>query len=112
MLLFSVEPCLWFRPKRVELYFWVRIGLVVGQYVMQPSSSESSGQLSGRVADTRGKHRVQAELKRLEQEARFLEELPKPETWKMTGLVPKHRPWKRWSSSRRWREHQRRAKSS
>ncbi|XP_010552457.1 PREDICTED: guanine nucleotide-binding protein subunit gamma 2-like isoform X5 [Tarenaya hassleriana] len=41
---------------------------------MQPSSSESSGQLSGRVADTRGKHRVQAELKRLEQEARFLEE--------------------------------------
>ncbi|GLU08085.1 hypothetical protein SLE2022_250110 [Rubroshorea leprosula] len=26
------------------------------------------------VADTRGKHRIQAELKRLEQEARFLEE--------------------------------------
>ncbi|XP_010532589.1 PREDICTED: guanine nucleotide-binding protein subunit gamma 2 [Tarenaya hassleriana] len=41
---------------------------------MQPSSSESSVQLSGRVADSRGKHRMQAELKRLEQEARFLEE--------------------------------------
>ncbi|KAJ0249005.1 Guanine nucleotide-binding protein subunit gamma 2 [Hirschfeldia incana] len=37
-------------------------------------SSNSSGQLSGRVVDTRGKHRIHAELKRLEQEARFLEE--------------------------------------
>ncbi|EOY05839.1 hypothetical protein QUC31_016578 [Theobroma cacao] len=29
---------------------------------------------SFQAADTRGKHRIQAELKRLEQEARFLEE--------------------------------------
>ncbi|XP_010488328.1 PREDICTED: guanine nucleotide-binding protein subunit gamma 2 [Camelina sativa] len=41
---------------------------------MEVGSSNSSGQLSGRVVDTRGKHRIQAELKRLEQEARFLEE--------------------------------------
>ncbi|CAH2052988.1 unnamed protein product, partial [Thlaspi arvense] len=41
---------------------------------MEAGSSNSSGQLSGRVVDTRGKHRIQAELKRLEQEARFLEE--------------------------------------
>lgn len=40
---------------------------------MEAGSSNSSGQLSGRVVDTRGKHRIQAELKRLEQEARFLE---------------------------------------
>ncbi|CAN8268704.1 unnamed protein product [Cochlearia groenlandica] len=37
-------------------------------------SSNSSGQLYGQVVDTRGKHRIQAELKRLEQESRFLEE--------------------------------------
>lgn len=40
---------------------------------MEAGSSNSSGQLTGRVVDTRGKHRIQAELKRLEQEARFLE---------------------------------------
>ncbi|XP_016453073.1 guanine nucleotide-binding protein subunit gamma 2-like isoform X2 [Nicotiana tabacum] len=38
--------------------------------------SESSEQLRSVVAatDTRGKHRISAELKRLEQETRFLEE--------------------------------------
>ncbi|GLT78642.1 hypothetical protein SLA2020_501710 [Shorea laevis] len=47
---------------------------------MQSGQSESQGgpitlrlQSLG-LADTRGKHRIQAELKRLEQEAKFLEE--------------------------------------
>ncbi|CAG7889466.1 unnamed protein product [Brassica rapa] len=41
---------------------------------MEVGSSNSSGQqLSGRVVDTRGKHRIHAELNRLQQEARFLE---------------------------------------
>nr|GMD75529.1 guanine nucleotide-binding protein subunit gamma 2-like [Ipomoea batatas] len=35
---------------------------------------ESSDQQMRSVADTRGKHRISAELKQLEQEARFLEE--------------------------------------
>ncbi|VFQ85366.1 unnamed protein product [Cuscuta campestris] len=35
---------------------------------------QSSEQQVGSVADTRGKHRISAELKQLEQEARFLEE--------------------------------------
>ncbi|KAK7845858.1 guanine nucleotide-binding protein subunit gamma 2 [Quercus suber] len=46
---------------------------------MQSGSSESASPRTQRVhslsaTDTRGKHRIQAELKRLEQEARFLEE--------------------------------------
>ncbi|KAJ7954814.1 guanine nucleotide-binding protein subunit gamma 2-like [Quillaja saponaria] len=46
---------------------------------MQSSGSESASPITNRVqsfstSDTRGKHRLQAELKRLEQEARFLEE--------------------------------------
>ncbi|KAK4258039.1 hypothetical protein QN277_007549 [Acacia crassicarpa] len=46
---------------------------------MQSSGSESASPINHRVqfvssTDTRGKHRIQAELKRLEQEARFLEE--------------------------------------
>ncbi|KAH0943175.1 hypothetical protein BRARA_A02690 [Brassica rapa] len=42
---------------------------------MEVGSSNSSGQqLSGRVVDTRGKHRIHAQLNRLQQEARFLEE--------------------------------------
>ncbi|KDP40254.1 hypothetical protein JCGZ_02252 [Jatropha curcas] len=47
---------------------------------MQSDRSDSSGPITQRVnslasaTDTRGKHRIQAELKRLEQEARFLEE--------------------------------------
>ncbi|KAF2540103.1 hypothetical protein F2Q68_00032128 [Brassica cretica] len=40
---------------------------------MEVGSSNSSGQLSGLVVDTRRKHRVHAELNRLQQEARFLE---------------------------------------
>ncbi|CAH9095485.1 unnamed protein product [Cuscuta epithymum] len=36
---------------------------------------ESSEQQMRSVADTRGKHRISAELKQLEQEARFLEEV-------------------------------------
>ena len=47
---------------------------------MQSDRSDSSGPTTQRVnslpsaaADTRGKHRIQAELKRLEQETRFLE---------------------------------------
>lgn len=50
----------------LELSGWIEI-------MMEAGSSNSSGQLSGRVVDTRGKHRIHAELKRLEQEARFLE---------------------------------------
>ncbi|XP_050219368.1 guanine nucleotide-binding protein subunit gamma 2 [Mercurialis annua] len=47
---------------------------------MQSDWSDSSGPITQRVnslapvTDTRGKHRIQAELKRLEQESRFLEE--------------------------------------
>ncbi|KAF2313913.1 hypothetical protein GH714_020499 [Hevea brasiliensis] len=47
---------------------------------MQSDRSDSSGPITKRVnslpsdSDTRGKHRIQAELKRLEQEARLLEE--------------------------------------
>ncbi|XP_013637353.1 guanine nucleotide-binding protein subunit gamma 2 isoform X1 [Brassica napus] len=41
---------------------------------MEVGSSNSSGQLSERVVDTRGKHRIHAQLNRLQQEARFLEE--------------------------------------
>ncbi|OAY28018.1 guanine nucleotide-binding protein subunit gamma 2 [Manihot esculenta] len=47
---------------------------------MQSDSSDSSGPITQRVnslpsaTDTRGKHRIQAEIKRLEQEVRFLEE--------------------------------------
>ncbi|CAL8989759.1 unnamed protein product [Prunus brigantina] len=46
---------------------------------MQSDGSESLSPTTQRLqslsaADTRGKHRIQAELKRLEQEARFLEE--------------------------------------
>ncbi|KAF7806924.1 guanine nucleotide-binding protein subunit gamma 2 [Senna tora] len=46
---------------------------------MQSSGSESASPMTLRVqslssTDTRGKHRIQVELKRLEQEARFLEE--------------------------------------
>ncbi|KAJ4849919.1 Guanine nucleotide-binding protein subunit gamma 2 [Turnera subulata] len=49
---------------------------------MQSDRSDSSGPITQRVhslttaatGDTRGKHRIQAELKRLEQETRFLEE--------------------------------------
>nr|ASH96880.1 heterotrimeric G-protein gamma 7 [Brassica juncea] len=42
---------------------------------MEVGSCNSSGQqLSGRVVDTRGKHRIHAQLNRLQQEARFLEE--------------------------------------
>ncbi|KAB1218094.1 Guanine nucleotide-binding protein subunit gamma 2 [Morella rubra] len=45
---------------------------------MQSDRSESASPITSRVqsftaTDTRGKHRIQAELKRLEQEARFLE---------------------------------------
>lgn len=45
---------------------------------MQSDGSESLSPTTQRLqslsaADTRGKHRIQAELKRLEQEARFLE---------------------------------------
>lgn len=47
---------------------------------MQSDRSDSSGPITQRLhslntvsADTRGKHRIQAELKRLEQEVRFLE---------------------------------------
>ncbi|KAK7356882.1 hypothetical protein VNO80_16162 [Phaseolus coccineus] len=46
---------------------------------MQSRGPESANPMTHRVqslssADTRGKHRIHAELKRLEQEARFLEE--------------------------------------
>ncbi|TYJ14649.1 hypothetical protein E1A91_A10G130900v1 [Gossypium mustelinum] len=41
------------------------------QSVVSPIPQRSH---SSQAADTRGKHRIQAELKRLEQEARFLEE--------------------------------------
>ncbi|TXG72145.1 hypothetical protein EZV62_000724 [Acer yangbiense] len=46
---------------------------------MQSGRSESGGPVTQRTqslaaSDTRGKHRIQAELKRLEQEARSLEE--------------------------------------
>ncbi|XP_062168791.1 guanine nucleotide-binding protein subunit gamma 2 [Alnus glutinosa] len=46
---------------------------------MQSDRSESASPITQRVqsfpaADTRGKHRIQAELKRLEQELRFFEE--------------------------------------
>ncbi|KAH8486303.1 hypothetical protein Peur_070258 [Populus x canadensis] len=51
---------------------------------MESDRSDSSGPITQRVyslgaagagaTDTRGKHRIQAELKRIEQEARFLEE--------------------------------------
>uniref|UniRef100_A0A5B6Z903 Putative guanine nucleotide-binding protein subunit gamma 2 n=1 Tax=Davidia involucrata TaxID=16924 RepID=A0A5B6Z903_DAVIN len=43
---------------------------------MQSADSEVNQQVQSVVAatDTRGKHRISAELKRLEQEARFLEE--------------------------------------
>ncbi|KAG2402102.1 Guanine nucleotide-binding protein [Vigna angularis] len=46
---------------------------------MQSGGPESASPVTHRVqslssADTRGKHRIHAELKRLEQEARFLEE--------------------------------------
>ncbi|KAJ4722558.1 guanine nucleotide-binding protein subunit gamma 2-like [Melia azedarach] len=46
---------------------------------MQSDKPESGGLITHRsqslaAGDTRGKHRIQAELKRLEQEARFLEE--------------------------------------
>lgn len=46
---------------------------------MQSDRSDSSGPITQRLnslpsaTDTRGKHRIQAELKRLEQEVRFLE---------------------------------------
>lgn len=45
---------------------------------MQSDRPESGGLITHRsqslaAGDTRGKHRIQAELKRLEQEARFLE---------------------------------------
>jgi len=45
---------------------------------MQSRGPESASPMTHRVqslssADTRGKHRIHAELKRLEQEARFLE---------------------------------------
>uniref|UniRef100_A0A6N2NG39 G protein gamma domain-containing protein n=1 Tax=Salix viminalis TaxID=40686 RepID=A0A6N2NG39_SALVM len=36
--------------------------------------AHSLGASAGSATDTRGKHRIQAELKRIEQEARFLEE--------------------------------------
>ena len=35
--------------------------------------AHSLGASAGSATDTRGKHRIQAELKRIEQEARFLE---------------------------------------
>ncbi|XP_052190466.1 guanine nucleotide-binding protein subunit gamma 2-like isoform X1 [Diospyros lotus] len=44
---------------------------------MQSESADHQGSEQARsaaAADTRGKHRISAELKRLEQEARFLEE--------------------------------------
>ncbi|XP_014618733.1 guanine nucleotide-binding protein subunit gamma 2 isoform X2 [Glycine max] len=46
---------------------------------MESGGPESASPMTHRVqslssADTRGKHRIHAELKRLEQEARFLEE--------------------------------------
>ncbi|KAK2647125.1 hypothetical protein Ddye_022320 [Dipteronia dyeriana] len=46
---------------------------------MQSGPSEPGGPVTQRTqslaaSDTRGKHRIQAELKRLEQEARFLED--------------------------------------
>ncbi|KAF4351348.1 hypothetical protein CsatB_026298 [Cannabis sativa] len=46
---------------------------------MQSSGSETASPTTQRlqslsIADTRGRHRIQAELKRLEQETRFLEE--------------------------------------
>ncbi|XP_038720526.1 guanine nucleotide-binding protein subunit gamma 2-like [Tripterygium wilfordii] len=46
---------------------------------MQSGRSESAGPITLRLqslssSDMRGKHRIQAELKRLEQEARFLQE--------------------------------------
>ncbi|XP_002517046.2 guanine nucleotide-binding protein subunit gamma 2 [Ricinus communis] len=47
---------------------------------MQSDRSDSSGPITQRVnsllssTDTRGKHRIQAEVKRLEQETRFLEQ--------------------------------------
>ncbi|KAL9317971.1 hypothetical protein ACSQ67_014488 [Phaseolus vulgaris] len=48
---------------------------------MQSRGPESASPMTHRVqslssADTRGKHRIHAELKRLEQEARFLEQAP------------------------------------
>ncbi|KAF3456919.1 hypothetical protein FNV43_RR01573 [Rhamnella rubrinervis] len=47
--------------------------------MMQSSGSESASPITHRLhslsaAETRGKHRIQAELKRLDQEARCLEE--------------------------------------
>ncbi|XP_013637369.1 PREDICTED: guanine nucleotide-binding protein subunit gamma 2 isoform X3 [Brassica oleracea var. oleracea] len=61
---------------------------------MEVGSSNSSGQLSERVVDTRGKHRIHAQLNRLQQEARFLEVM------------------KSWSSLKRWTKPQLLAKSS
>ncbi|KAA3474970.1 ammonium transporter 3 member 3-like [Gossypium australe] len=40
----------------------------------ETASSADEQQLSGSAADTRGKHRILAELKRVEQESKFLEE--------------------------------------
>ncbi|XP_022771183.1 guanine nucleotide-binding protein subunit gamma 2-like [Durio zibethinus] len=40
----------------------------------ETASSANEHQAAGSVADTRSKHRILAELKRVEQESRFLEE--------------------------------------
>lgn len=66
--------CFFFRKARAFIFlFWLLYA------EMQSGSSESASPRTERVQslsapDTRGKHRIQAELKRLEQEARFLEE--------------------------------------
>ncbi|KAH7522230.1 hypothetical protein FEM48_Zijuj07G0116300 [Ziziphus jujuba var. spinosa] len=60
--------------------------------MMQSSGSESASPITHRLqslsaADTRGKHRIQAELKRLEQEARCLE-ATKLVTYRAMAILP------------------------
>ncbi|KAL6292097.1 hypothetical protein ACE6H2_000239 [Prunus campanulata] len=71
---------------------------------MQSDGSESLSPTTQRLqslsaADTRGKHRIQAELKRLEQEARFLE--VEKMTWGVaeeSAIIRKSwNNWKRWT---------------
>ncbi|XP_052190467.1 guanine nucleotide-binding protein subunit gamma 2-like isoform X2 [Diospyros lotus] len=73
---------------------------------MQSESADHQGSEQARsaaAADTRGKHRISAELKRLEQEARFLEEeLEELEKMEATSAGckdtsgPTNPSWDRW----------------
>ncbi|XP_022641001.1 uncharacterized protein LOC106769786 isoform X2 [Vigna radiata var. radiata] len=75
---------------------------------MQSGGPESASPVTHRVqslssADTRGKHRIHAELKRLEQEARFLEEALDIE-------LEDARRMKSWKNLKGWRRRLQRAK--